>query len=95
MNSALKTIKNALEVLPDNVSLEVLEYEWYYDEERSSVYWQGEDTSGCWACRGSVTGDCTEMYGLFMCNMYIEPHRLTTHVFLQEKRLMTNPEEEN
>jgi len=97
MNSALKTIKNALEVLPDSVLLEVIEDKWYYDEEDSYVYWQGEDEHNgeydAWVCSGRITEGHTEMYDLFMCNIDTETGTWATYIFLQEKRLATNPEE--
>ncbi len=93
MNSALKTIKNALEVLPSNVLLDVIETNWYYDEENSDIAWDWED--GGWNYSGRITERHTEMYDLFMCNIDTETGTWTTYVFLQEKRLTTNPEEEN
>ncbi len=92
MNSALKTIKNTLEMLPDNVLLEVIEDEWWYDEEDSEVCWGW--TGGGWDYTGYITEGYTEMYDLFMCNVDVETGTWMTYVFLQEKRLTTNPEEE-
>jgi len=93
MNSALKTIKNALEVLPNNALLEVVEDEWYYDEVNSYIHWSWE--RGGWNYSGRITEGHTEMYDLFMCNVDVETGTWVSYVFLQEKRLTTNPEEEN
>jgi hypothetical protein len=93
MNSALKTIKKALEVLPSNVLLEAIDCEWYYDEEGDSeVYWEWED--GGWNYSGRITEGYTEMYGLFMCNVDIQTGTWMSFVFSQDKRLMDNPEED-
>lgn len=93
MNSALKTIKNALEVLPNNVLLNVIEDEWWYDEEDSYIAWGWKD--GGWDYSGRITEGYTEMYDLFMCNIDNETGTWVSYVFLQEKRLTTNPEEED
>jgi hypothetical protein len=91
MNSALKTIKNALEVLPDNVLLEVVEDEWYYDEESSEVCWGW--TSGGWDYTARITEGHTEIYDLFMCNVDTCAITWVSYIFLQDKRLATNPED--
>ena len=93
MNSALKTIKKALEVLPNNVLLEVVETNWYYSESGSYLYRGWDEEIGDFTYSDYITEGHTEMYDLFMCNIDTQTGTHMTLVLLQDKRLGEHPHE--